>query len=200
MQRGLYILFFLFSFVESGVTFAQDSEQLLSQTGAKLFSDEDYVAATPYYSQLLALQPRNPEYNYKYGACLLYNASNKRNAIKYLEFATANEEVNSDAFYFMGKAYHLNYQFEKAISFYNSYILKSKGKSNKAWEVDRQIQSCQNGKQLLKNISDIIVIEKKSVLESSFYSAYNLTELKGDILISAAGTIGRRVIYDGQPA
>ena len=182
MHKGLYIILFLFSFFEVGISFAQDSEQILNEKGSKLFDNEDFVSATPVYLQLLALQPRSPEYNYKYGACLLYNSSNRKTAFKYLEFATANEQVNPDAYFFMGKAFHLNYQFDKAIKFYQKY--QDKGKINKSWETERQIESCRNGKLLLKNISDIVVFEKKSTLASSFYNAYDLTEIGGNIVIS----------------
>lgn len=184
MQRGLYILFFVLAFLEVGAIRAQDSEQLLSTKGSELFDNEDFVSATPIYLQLLALQPRSPEYNYKYGSCLLYNSSDRRSAIKYLEFATANHNVDIAAFYFMGKAFHLNYQFEKAISFYQEYKLKSKNKVNKYWEVDRQIQACKDGKMLLKNISEIVVFEKKAALKSSFYSAYELSGVSGNLVIS----------------
>ncbi len=184
MYKGLYILIFLFSFFEAQISYAQDSEQVLNTEGLKLFDNEDFVSATPIYLQLLALKPRSPEYNFRYGACLLFNSIDRKSAIKYLEFATANEEVNPDAYYFMGKAFHLNYQFDKAISFYEKY--HSKAKIKKSWEVERQIASCENGKKLLKNISEIVVFEKKSTLASFFYSAYNLSEIGGDIVVSDA--------------
>lgn len=185
MQRGFYIIIFLFSFFEFGNSFAQDSEPVLSQKGLKLFETENYIAATPIYLQLVALQPRNSDYNYKYGACLLFNATDKKAAIKYLEFATMDPAINPDAYYFLGKAFHLNYQFDKAISSYQEYKVKSK-KIEKKWEIDRQIQSCNNGKNLLKNFSELIVVEKKSVLETSFYSAYDLSAIGGDFVISDA--------------
>jgi hypothetical protein len=184
VKRGLYILIFAISFFEVDFLFAQDSELDISKKGSKLFTSEQYVPATPLYLQLLALQPRSAEYNYKYGACLLYNSTNRKTAIKYLEFATTKPEVHPDAYYFMGKAYHLNYQFEKAISYYQEYKAKSKKDFNISWEVDRQIQSCKNGLNLLNNVSDIVVFEKKSVLETSFYNAYDLANIGGDILIS----------------
>ncbi|MDD2984298.1 MAG: hypothetical protein PHQ74_13010 [Crocinitomicaceae bacterium] len=184
VKRGLYILIFAISFFEVDLLFAQGSELDISKKGSKLFSTEQYVAATPLYLQLLALQPRSTEYNYKYGACLLYNSTNRKTAIKYLDFATTKPDAHPDAFYFMGKAYHLNYQFEKAISFYQEYKVRSKKDFNPSWEVDRQIQSCKNGLSLLRNVSDIVVFEKKSVLEASFYNAYDLANIGGDILIS----------------
>lgn len=184
MLRGLYILFFVVSLFEIGTIYAQDSEQLLSKKGLELFNNEQFVLATPIYLQLLSLQPRSPEYNYRYGACLLFNSSDRRNAIKYLEFATANAEVDVAAFFFMGKAFHLNYQFEKAILFYQEYKVKSKGNIRKSWEVERQIQACKDGKELLKEISDIVVFEKKAVSKSTFYTAYELSGVSGNIVIS----------------
>lgn len=164
--------------------FAQETEAQLKSKADQFFQKQDFVSATPAYLQLLALQPRSPEYNYKYGTCLLYNSRKKQDAIKYLEFATANPSIEPEAFYFMGKAYHLTYQFDEAIRFYNLYKTTVNGKTRADLEVDLQIAMCGNGKRLLKNITDIIVLEKKEYASSTFYKLYDLTDFGGDILVS----------------
>lgn len=184
MYRFLHSILVLLSILGTGTFFAQETEAQLKTKADQFFQKQDFVAATPAYLQLLALQPRSPEYNYKYGTCLLYNSRKKQDALKYLEFATANPSVDPEAFYFMGKAYHLSYQFDEAIRFYNLYKTSVNGKTRADLEVDLQIAMCGNGKQLLKNITDIIVLEKKEYVSSTFYKLYDLSEFGGDILVS----------------
>ncbi len=165
--------------------FAQETEIQLKEKADKLFEKQDYVGATPAFLQLLALQPRSPEYNYKYGTCLLFNSKKKADAIKYLEFATASGSVDIEAFYYMGKAYHLNYQFEEAIKFYGLYKTNSRGKPNKELEVERQIEMCENGRKLLKKITDIVVLEKKEYGFTEFFALYDLKDFGGEIVVSS---------------
>lgn len=183
--RCLKISFLILSSLRIGSSFAQENTTVLKQKADQCFDRQDYICATPAYLQLLSLQPRNAEYNYKYGTCLLFNAVKKQDAIKYLEFATATGQVDLDAFYYMGKAYHLNYQFEEAIKFYNLYKTTAKAKINKAFDVDRQIQMCENGLTLLKNISDIIVLDKKEYSFTEFYRLYDVKGFNGEIIVSA---------------
>lgn len=185
MQRLLHIVLWFLSLSGTWNLLAQESEAELKTKANTLFAKQEYVAATQPFLQLLALQPRSPEYNYKYGTCLLFNSKKKSEAIKYLEFATASGGVDIEAFYYMGKAYHLNYQFEEAIKFYNLYKTNSRGKPNKELEVDRQIEMCENGRRLLKKITDIIVLEKKEYAYAEFYALYDLKEFGGEIIVSS---------------
>jgi hypothetical protein len=186
VQKQLHSLLLLISIWGSFSVFAQENETQLKSKADNLFQNQDYVAATPAFLQLLALQPRSAEYNYKYGTCLVFNGRKKQDAIKYLQFATSTGNVDNEAFYYMGKAFHLNYQFEEAIKFYNLYKNKSAGKTNPELDVDRQIEMCENGRKLLKKLTDIVVLQKKEYAYSEFYNLYDLKDFGGDILVSTA--------------
>jgi len=186
VQKHLNSLLLLISLWGSFSVFSQESEAQLRSKADNLFQNQDYVAATPSFLQLLALQPRSAEYNYKYGTCLIFNGRKKQDAIKYLQFATSAGNVDNEAFYYMGKAFHLNYQFEEAIKFYNAYKNKSAGKLNPELDVDRQIETCENGRKLLKKLTDIVVLQKKEYAYSEFYELYDLKDFGGDILVSSA--------------
>ena len=56
-------------------SFSQETIEEVKSTADKLFEDEKYLEATPYYLRLLAIEPRNHNYNFRYGTCLLYNTS-----------------------------------------------------------------------------------------------------------------------------
>lgn len=140
--------------------FGQDAEK--KEEADKLFEKEQYVAATQSYLQLISLDPTNVDLNFKYGACLLFNSEKKEKAISYLSYAVSSETVDTRAYYFLGKAYHLNYQFEDARKMYQKYQQKT-AKRDLRYSVDRDMQMCENGKNLLTTFTDIIVSEKKEI-------------------------------------
>ncbi|TSJ41254.1 PD40 domain-containing protein [Fluviicola chungangensis] len=176
----------LFLFVQTAhCSFAQETEADLKAKADKLFDAELFVEATPQFLHLIALNPRSPEYNYKYGTCLLFNSYKKQDAFKYLNFSITDPNIAPEAYFYLGKAYHLNFQFNEAIKNYNLYIQKSGGKPHAGFDIDHQIEMCQNGKKLLTTITDLVVLEKKEIEYSSFFRLYNLADIGGVILITA---------------
>ncbi len=172
---------FIFTFA---LTHAQ-SEDELNTSATKLFEKEQYVEATSYYLRLISLHPKNPEYNFRYGTCLLYNSFQKEKAIRYLSFAITEPTIDPRAFYFHGKSLHLNFQFDDAIKSYRKYIEKRGSRDNR-YNVEREIEMCQNGKKLLITFTDIIVSEKQEIDKEKFFRLYkNMETIGGDILVSA---------------
>lgn len=184
--KGINAWLLLFLLIQTaGFSFAQETEADVKLKADKLFLSEQFVEATPLYLRLIALNPRSTDYNYKYGTCLLFNSSKKQDAFKYLNYSITDPAIAPDAYFYLGKAFHLNFQFNEAIKNYNVYIQKSSGKPNPAFEVERQIEMCQNGKKLLTTISDLVVLEKKQIEYNSFFRLYNLSDIGGVILITA---------------
>jgi epidermal growth factor receptor substrate 15 len=165
--------------------FAQETEESIRTQADQLFEKEQYVEATPLYLRLLALSPRSYDYNFRYGTCLLYNSYKKQDAFRYLNYSAADPGTDIRAFYFLGKAFHLNYQFNDAVRSYEQYRQKAAGKPKPSFEVDRQIEMCQNGKRLLTTITDIVVLEKKEYDKAEFFRLYNLENIGGDIIVAA---------------
>lgn len=172
-------------FITARVSFAQETEASVKEKAEILFNAEKFVEATPLYLHLVALNPRSTDYNYKYGTCLLFNSLKKQDAFKYLNYSITDPEIASDAYFYLGKAYHLNFQFDEAIKNYNIYLQKAVGKVKPTFEVARQIEMCENGKKLLSTIFDIIVYEKKEIDYASFFRLYNLSNIGGVILINS---------------
>lgn len=156
----------------------------LKEKANSLFNNESYVEATSLYLRLLSLQPRDYSYNYRYGTCLLYNSDRKQEAFKYLNYASKGENVEKEVFYFLGKAYHLSYQFQKAIQYYENYKKLAGENAVARLDVDRQIEMCKNGKQLLNNLTKLIVISKQQISISDFFRLYNLNNIGGTLLIT----------------
>ena len=67
------------------------SDKELRKQADNFFKNDDYAACLPLYSQLLSLYPKDPNFNYKYGVCLLYAKENKEKPLPYLIFAIGKE-------------------------------------------------------------------------------------------------------------
>lgn len=161
------------------------SESEVRKNADKLFEQEEYVQATPLYLQLLNLYPRDAELNFRYGTCSLFNDDKqKKDALKFLNAATKTATVDPRAFYFKGRALHLNYQFDQAKKFYKIYKGKRSAKDNR-YDVDREIEMCQNGKKLMVQFTDIIVSEKTQIDDDKFFRLYkDMQSIGGDILVT----------------
>ncbi len=148
-----------------------------------LFKNKEYVEATPLYLRLLSLQPKSYEYSYKYGTCLLFSSGSKQEAIRYLAYAVKSPVPIFESHFFLGKAYHLNYQFNDAIREYNSYLVKApKGEYTDA--SNRNIAMCENGKHLLTTVTDVIVRKKTEIRQEDFFRLYDLSEIGGSIIFA----------------
>lgn len=151
-----------------------NSEKELKTKAGKAYNDDRYKEALPLYSQLLSLYPKDPEITYRYGVCLLETGQDREKAISYLFTASKSPEVDSEVFFFLGKAFHLNYRFDEALENYGIFKSKSSNRANTRHDVDRQMAMCQNGKNLLTSIGDLVVLQKNSFPLTDYFRAYNL--------------------------
>jgi len=184
MRFKLHITFF-FLLIGSFQLFAQETKEDIEKKALSYFQSEQFIEATPLYLRLLSLEPRNPNYNYRYGTCLLFNSDEKQKAFKYLNYSVQNNnEVENEAYYYLGKAYHLTYQFDKAIENFNIYKQKAGSRALTKLKVDRQIEMCKNGKSLIANISETVVLKKTKIDKKSFFRIYDLQDIGGELIVT----------------
>ena len=178
----LLITFAICTHVASAQTTFASEEELKTQA-AKLFDDDEFEEAYPLYSQLTSIYPKDPNYNYRLGVCMLFASDDKEKPIPFLEFASTKPDVEKEVFFYLAKAYHLNYRFDDAIKEYTAYKnVASSAKAEKLM-VDRQIEMCKNGKKLLHNLTDLVVIEKKEMSRTDFFRSYDISDIGGKLLV-----------------
>ena len=126
------------------------------------FMNEDYQDALPFYLELYDKMPDNSNVAYRIGACYLNITGKKNLAIDYLAAASKNLSakhkegtVNQlsapyDALYDLGRAYLINYQFDKAKDAFSRYsgTLLADDHENHAI-VNQQIKSCETAKEII---------------------------------------------------
>jgi hypothetical protein len=161
----------------------QTAKELKSDAN-KLFEQEQFVEATPLFSRLLAIEPKNHEYNFKYGTCLLFQSNDKQKALNYLQYAVKSSEIQPDAFFYLGRAYHLNYLFKEAVKSYTKFIALAPNTKLK-YTAERYTNMCQNGKNKLTKFTDFEVIDKQEIASEEFYRSYKLTQLGGELIVVA---------------
>jgi len=162
------------------------------QTEAKVIADanekferEDYTSAMPLYSQLLSNDKNNANYNYRYGVCVLFASAQKEKGLQFLEIASKFADVDGTVWFYLGKAYHLNYQFENAIGAYSKFKSVVGIKKAAKYKVDNEIEMCRTGTQLLQAITDITVFDKAELNETDFFRRYDLSssDYSGKLLV-----------------
>lgn len=185
-HRLLYrkALFFMLAVICSLVTYSQSvSNEQLKKDALKLFEEEDYVQAYKLYSQLVSNFPKDPDYNFRLGVCMIYSEPDKKKCLPYLKFAYSKpEESPKETKFYLGKAYHINYLFDEAIKYYNEYKKAGSSSQQKKLQVDREIKACAYGKRLLSNLSDLVVINKKQLNEADYFRSYDLKGIGGKLL------------------
>jgi outer membrane protein OmpA-like peptidoglycan-associated protein len=112
-----------------------------------------YHFALPYYLTAENFNPNNDKLNYKIGQCLL-NSAFKTLSKSYFEKAYAlNPQVAPDIHFCLGRAYHLDAQWDKAIQEYNTYMqpLDPKKDMLQLKLTRKKIEECNNGKELMQH-------------------------------------------------
>ncbi len=118
------------------------------------FYQARFAEANLILTDLYSLHPKNAEISYRLGVCLLELSGDKLKAKELLEFAL--QSGNKESLFHLGKLSHLNYEFDKAISYYNQY--SSIGKRELSVEViERHIRMSELAIQLTNNPEDVLV-------------------------------------------
>ena len=173
------VLFLLFS-ASSFAQISFNSTAELEQAANDLFEKQEFVKAKPLFSQLLSKEALNPNYNYRFGVCILFTEADALKPLPYIEGGANSTGVNPEAHYFLGRNYQLNYRFDEAITAYQK--ARTTGFSASSVDIDRQIEECRNGKMLFNADVEFEPAQEKDVIESEFYRPYDFRKLKGKVI------------------
>lgn len=175
-------LLFLLVFIQASVLFSQRNltpQQLADRmntvndgdkfdAGQQLMEQKQWMHALFIWKNMLEKNQDQANYNYLAGVCQLNLNLGKKDALPFLEKALKNVSKNYDPFdyledrapldlyFYLGKAYHYNYQFDKAIDCYNKF--KTEGPKKHflitTGEVDHQINISNNAKKEIANTKE----------------------------------------------
>lgn len=144
------------------------------EMGPNYFSE-----ALEYYLKAEEFNPNDAKLNYQIG--VVYNVLKSEKALTYMERAvTLDSQYQVHAGYTLAEAYHLNKQWDKAISMYQTYIrmLEEKRKTLKKSEqvlididveaAKLRIMQCENGKKHSETIIPVLVTNVGDKVNSKY--------------------------------
>ena len=176
----LFFIFFTWNLLGQE-NFKNEGERI--KYANKLFEEQKFIEAEPHMSNFLS-NKNNSEYNFKYGVCVLFKYADKSKSIPYLKKAIKDPEVDPRAYFYLGRVYHYNYLFQDALNLYKKYKSIANSKQAKYLKLEMYIKMSQNGQSLMKNLSNIIVVDKKSTSVNKFNYSYDLKDIGGKILVT----------------
>ena len=177
-----FLFFIIFSFNLNGQeNFKNEGERI--KYANNLFEEQKFIEAEPHMSNFLS-NKNNSEYNFKYGVCVLFKYADKSKSIPYLKKAIKDPEVDPRAYFYLGRVYHYNYLFQDALNQYKKYKSLASSKQAKSLNLEMYINMSENGQSLMKNLSDIVVIDKKTTSVDKFNYSYDLKDIGGRILVT----------------
>ncbi|HEV7229922.1 MAG TPA: OmpA family protein [Bacteroidia bacterium] len=148
------------------------------------YSKGGYTEALPLLLDLYKQEPLNMNLAFKLGICYQSSRRERAQAIPYFSKAVtaASDDYKGSsykekrapliAYKYLGDAYHLNYQFDKAIEAYDKYLAVMAGNkiSDKAItaDINRRIEMCKTGKRLMATPVKLKIQNLGSAVNSSY--------------------------------
>jgi outer membrane protein OmpA-like peptidoglycan-associated protein len=169
MKIRIYLILLLIFCVRFSIFSQNQAEKATFDDAEYFFMSESYTDALASYLKLAKRTFKdNANINYRIGICYLNSTIEKTKAVPYLEKAVTKttdkyqegsiKETSApyDAYLFLGNAYRINNDLDKAITSYNKYISLTTGKKEKEDEANRnwakaQIENCKRAKTAMQN-------------------------------------------------
>ncbi len=161
-----------------------------------------YRYALEYYLKAYKYNKENAELNYKIGLCYMKSIQKARSVDYFKKAYKLKSSVSDDILLLLAKSYHLNLEFDKAITKYQAF-LKSLSPSNMVknkLRINKYVQECENAKELYANPKRILIDNIGSKVNSKYreYSAIITADEEMMIFVSRRpNTTGGERDFDG---
>jgi len=172
------------------------------QKGESLYKQGIYSQALTEYLPAQKFNLNNAEVNMKIGQCYLYS-STKLEAKPYLEKALAlDERINISIHLLLGKAYHLEMDWVRAIEHYEKFVnLASQQDAERIALARKRIEECKYGQTMVKSPLDIKIEALPAPVNTEFAEYHPLISADEGVMYFTsrrASTTGgnRDVNYD----
>ncbi len=153
----------------SGMSFNQKYEYAEYYVG-----EERYAEAAILFNDLLTKEPENNDLHFRLGFCYLFT-NERYNSITHLEKVVNDykalpkkkkKDIPTDVYYFLGRAYYLNYDFVTAAQIYNELLVLLTNEDDKI-KLQQEIKACKDAQEIFENPVDIIVTKLAAINSSA---------------------------------
>jgi hypothetical protein len=177
-----YTLLLLLSVCSSALFAGNPPADFTSQfiEANKLMEEKFWNKSISAWSQLYTMDNTNANINYKLGYCYLQTANSKEKALEYLKNAAAfptskkydpynpgERRAPADAIYYLGLAYHLNYDLDMAVGSYNDFLKLVPKNHILAIKARHGIEQCENAKKEMGNPRNYVITNVGPVINDT---------------------------------
>lgn len=135
-----------------------------------LFNQGNYIESLPIFEKLLKQDPDNAQLNQFAGMCIMRINGDKSKAVDYLQKTIASGKYDKDAYFHLAEACAYNYEFDRAIDYYNKYLQTVSEKLS--GDVQKRIVDCHTAKELVNFPVDVSFTNLGADINSA-YADYN---------------------------
>ncbi len=165
---------------------------IIDETGSNIYCKEAsllYANAYEYLKKAYVFNPKNALLNFRIGVYFLNASTIKASSLQYLENASLlDKNVDKELYYLLGRANHLNLDFDKAIEYYEKYLSQlapaDYDVSNK--KVKKNILECKNGIELIKTPVRVFIDNIGSTINTPYPEYRPLISADESIMIFTA--------------
>jgi len=189
MKKSIYTLIII-SLISIGNIVAQSKAyKNKMDEGNQFLSTQTFRKALLSYLSADSIDATHAETKYDIGVCYL-NSYFKDRALPFFEKALEMDpKVADDIHYLIGRCWHLNMEWDKAIEEYTLYknylLVKKDSKDKKAAYADvlKRIEECENGKELIKSPVRVFIDNMGSEINSPFIDYTPVISADEDVLM-----------------
>ena len=147
------------------------SKDELEKRALESFQNGSFDKAAGDYLTLHNLYPKEPRIAYYLGRSYLQSNQDLEEACNLLEFAAVHN-YGDDAYFFLGRAYHLTYRFDDATMAFTTFKKTASKRLLKSYDVDYWIEVTRNAKESSTAAMKLQVIQKSYIPVKAFEGAF----------------------------
>lgn len=162
-----------------------------------LYNQGNFKDALVIFEQLLKKDSDNPQMNQMAGECVMKLNDDQTKAVTYLSRTIASGKHSDQTLFLMAEAYARNYQFDKAIDYYNQFLQTVSKKLSP--DIVKRIIDCQTAKELMKYPVDVVFTNMGSEVNSEYpdYNPYVSGDENYLLFNSRRKRSGTEIEFDG---
>ena len=182
-----HFLFFLILII-SKISFSQTGKGSYREKfteGNHLMIENNYSLALENFKEAYLIDSSSANIHYKLGLCYLHSGSQKYKAIYHLEKAVQNtthnyseedvteKKASEFAYYYLGEAYRLNYNFIASyVNFKKFKDMVGNKNSELTTDIDKQLTTNTNAQEFTKDTAKVVIVNLGDSVNSP-YQDYN---------------------------
>jgi tetratricopeptide (TPR) repeat protein len=144
---------------------------LLQKQSLAHFEKDDYGSALAGYKMLLQEDPDNAMYAYYAGICMVELNKNVDDAIELL-YGASRRAVPGDVNYYLGKAYHQDYNFSEALKYYQRFQAGASRQEARDYNIKHLISTIRSAKEITSSYNpyEVLNVTFIDLLDSALFS------------------------------